>query len=549
METGGGFGGKEEYPSMIAGHAALLAWKSGRPVKMIYDRAEDMAATTKRHPSRRAPHGRHARRPLLAMDIDFVIDGGAYCTLSPVVLSRGTIHAAGPYAARTCACAAARSRPTRRRTARSAASARRRASSRSSGTWTRSPPRSASRPTSSAAATSSRRARRARRAGRSRAGRHARAARSRASSCPTITRSASASRARTRARGRSRRASASRRSCTAPASPAPASAPAIGRRRRGDADGRVRVLAASTEIGQGTNTIFSQIAADALGIDCDDVEVVAARHANVPNSGPTVASRTCMVVGKLVETAALGAEAHADRRGYLPGVYTRAPSSVAPARVRRAFGSLRDQRSTSRRRADVGRREVPRRRVRHLRVGRLRRRSVGRHDDVRDARRRLRRGAGGRARDQPRAGGRPDRGRRGAGHRLGALRGRRLARRADGQRADDQLHHADVDGPAADPRLLLRVPYAYGPGGAKGIGELPMDGPAPAILNASRTRPASTSTTAADARSADGRSMEPRWLTRETARDLHGQRPSRTVNARARHPMARLLDVLREELG
>src|SRR5215212_9109616 len=48
-ETGGGFGGKEEYPSMIAGHAALLAWKSGRPVKMVYDRAEDMAATTKRH--------------------------------------------------------------------------------------------------------------------------------------------------------------------------------------------------------------------------------------------------------------------------------------------------------------------------------------------------------------------------------------------------------------------------------------------------------------------------------------------------------------------
>jgi CO/xanthine dehydrogenase Mo-binding subunit len=52
METGGGFGGKEEYPSIIAGHAALLAWKSGRPVKLVYDRAEDMVATTKRHPSR-----------------------------------------------------------------------------------------------------------------------------------------------------------------------------------------------------------------------------------------------------------------------------------------------------------------------------------------------------------------------------------------------------------------------------------------------------------------------------------------------------------------
>src|SRR6202034_3633526 len=51
-ETGGGFGGKEEYPSMLAAHAALLAWKSGKPVKIIYDRAEDMVATTKRHPSR-----------------------------------------------------------------------------------------------------------------------------------------------------------------------------------------------------------------------------------------------------------------------------------------------------------------------------------------------------------------------------------------------------------------------------------------------------------------------------------------------------------------
>src|SRR6266542_4038450 len=97
-ETGGGFGGKEEYPSMIAGHAALLAWKSGRPVKMIYDRAEDMVATTKRHPSRtrhKTAVGKDGK--LLAMEIEFNIDGGAYCTLSPVVLSRGTIHAAGPY--------------------------------------------------------------------------------------------------------------------------------------------------------------------------------------------------------------------------------------------------------------------------------------------------------------------------------------------------------------------------------------------------------------------------------------------------------------------
>src|ERR1700687_306173 len=97
-ETGGGFGGKEEYPSILAGHAALLAWKSGQPVKMIYDRAEDMAATTKRHPSR-TKHRTAVTKDgkLQAMEIDFVIDGGAYTTLSPVVLSRGTIHAAGPY--------------------------------------------------------------------------------------------------------------------------------------------------------------------------------------------------------------------------------------------------------------------------------------------------------------------------------------------------------------------------------------------------------------------------------------------------------------------
>src|SRR5579863_205117 len=97
--TGGGFGGKEEYPSMIAAHAALLAWKSGRPVKLIYDRSEDMAATTKRHPSRtRHRTGVTRDGKLLAMEIDFTLDGGAYETLSPVVLSRGTIHAAGPYA-------------------------------------------------------------------------------------------------------------------------------------------------------------------------------------------------------------------------------------------------------------------------------------------------------------------------------------------------------------------------------------------------------------------------------------------------------------------
>src|SRR5712692_8126980 len=98
METGGAFGGKEEYPSMIAGHAALLAIKSGRPVKIIYDRMEDMVATTKRHPSRTRHRTAVSKDgKIFGGEIEFTIDGGAYATLSSVVLSRGTIHAGGPY--------------------------------------------------------------------------------------------------------------------------------------------------------------------------------------------------------------------------------------------------------------------------------------------------------------------------------------------------------------------------------------------------------------------------------------------------------------------
>ena len=98
METGGAFGGKEEYPSMIAAHASLLAMKSGKPVKIIYDRMEDMAATTKRHPSRTRHRTAVCKDgKILGGEIDFTIDGGAYATLSSVVLSRGAIHAGGPY--------------------------------------------------------------------------------------------------------------------------------------------------------------------------------------------------------------------------------------------------------------------------------------------------------------------------------------------------------------------------------------------------------------------------------------------------------------------
>src|SRR6266849_11219825 len=83
---------------MRAGDAALLAWKSRKPGKISFDRLEDMTATTERHPSRtrhRTAVGKDGK--ILGGEIDFTIDGGAYATLSSVVLSRGTIHAGGPY--------------------------------------------------------------------------------------------------------------------------------------------------------------------------------------------------------------------------------------------------------------------------------------------------------------------------------------------------------------------------------------------------------------------------------------------------------------------
>src|SRR5262249_32591472 len=70
------------------------------------------------------------------------------------------------------------------------------------------------------------------------------------------------------------------------------------------ADGHVRVLAASTDIGQGTTTVFAQIVADRLGIALEDVEVAPPDTSVVPDSGPTVASRTVMVVGGLLDGCA-----------------------------------------------------------------------------------------------------------------------------------------------------------------------------------------------------------------------------------------------------
>lgn len=96
--TGGGFGGKEDAPSLPAGMVAALAQATGRPVKYIMPREEDMQVMSKRHPGKivyRTAASKNGR--LLAIDVDYFLDSGAYATLSPVVLWRGINHAAGPY--------------------------------------------------------------------------------------------------------------------------------------------------------------------------------------------------------------------------------------------------------------------------------------------------------------------------------------------------------------------------------------------------------------------------------------------------------------------
>ncbi len=96
--TGGAFGGKEDVPSLVACQAAIPAYHLKRPVKLIYSRDEDIISMSKRHPGWiRYKSGADSNGVLKAVEVEYIIDGGAYSTLSPVVLWRGTVHAVGPY--------------------------------------------------------------------------------------------------------------------------------------------------------------------------------------------------------------------------------------------------------------------------------------------------------------------------------------------------------------------------------------------------------------------------------------------------------------------
>jgi CO/xanthine dehydrogenase Mo-binding subunit len=309
METGGAFGGKEEYPSMIAAHAALLAMKSGKPVKIIYDRMEDMAATTKRHPSRTRHRTALSKDgKILGGEIDFTIDGGAYATLSSVVLSRGAIHAGGPYywpSIRIRATALATNFPPHgafrgfgapqslfamerhmdriaQQVGLSAVEIRRRNFLRPGETTTTE-----------------------------------QVVREPIDLQKLLDRALELSDYHSKktsfANENKNDISTIRKGIGIAAFLHGAGFTGSGERYlssvvgvEGCADGTVRVLVSSTEFGQGTKTVLSQIAAEALDLPYESVSVAQSDTFEVPNSGPTVASRTVMVVGKLVQSAALG---------------------------------------------------------------------------------------------------------------------------------------------------------------------------------------------------------------------------------------------------
>jgi CO/xanthine dehydrogenase Mo-binding subunit len=466
-ETGGGFGGKEEYPSMIAGHAALAALKARRPVKLVYDRVEDMLATTKRHPGV-IRHRTGVRRDgrLTAMDVDVLLDGGAYATLSAVVLSRGVLHASGPY---RCDNIRIRGRAM----------------------MTNTPPNGAFRGFGApqtqfaievhmdriAAALNldpvRLRDRNALRPGDTTAtGQRMGADCSAREVLREAVKRTGFAKRRKALGGTNRGIGLSLffhgSGFTGAGETKLASKASLALTQRG-----ARILVANTEMGQGTRTMLAQIVADTLGVAYDDVEVNAADTGEVPDSGPTVASRTCMIVGRLLERCALELR---DRLGGLsPRAYLRRHGPLVVTKQYEKPPEMDWDESTYRGDAygsfgwacDVIEVEVDRDTwaVRPIKLTTV--------------------------------------------HEVGkAIHPMLVAGQIEGGTAqglgwallEDVIMHegrmvnhtmtnyivpTTLDTPDMD-IVVLERPYKHGPFGAKGVGEMPIDGPAPAVVNALR---------------------------------------------------------------
>jgi CO/xanthine dehydrogenase Mo-binding subunit len=471
-ETGGGFGGKEEYPSVIAGHAALLARKSGRPVKLVYDRVEDMLATTKRHPAivRHRTGVTHDGR-LTAIDIEVVLDGGAYATLSAVVLSRGVIHATGPY---RCDNVRIRGRVT----------------------MTNTPPNGAFRGfgapqtqfaaevhmdrIAAAVGVDPVRIREINALGPGDTTATGQRLGKETSALKVLREAVKQTDFKRKWRAYARSDSADRRrgiglslffhgsGFTGGGEVRLASKASLALTRRG-----VRILVASTEIGQGTRTMHAQIVADALGLPYAAVDVNAADTGVVPDSGPTVASRTCMVVGRILQRCA--EEMRATLGKLTPAQYLRKHGPLVitkeyehPTDMSWDDTSYRgDAYGTYGWACDVVEVEVDPDTWEARPLSFTTAHEIGKaiHPLLT-----IGQIEGGTA--------------QGLGY---ALLEDVVMR--DGRMANAQLTNYIIPTTLDTPPMrviVLENPYKHGPFGAKGVGEMPIDGPAPAVINALR---------------------------------------------------------------
>src|SRR6202167_2310405 len=487
-ETGGAFGGKEDYPSTLASHAALLAMKSGHTVKMVYDRMEDLAATTKRHPSRvRHRTALDANGKLLAMDIDLATDGGAYATLSATVLSRAQLHACGPYVCPNCRVRAR--------------------------AWaTNLVPYGAFRGFGAPQAIFA-------------IERHMDEIAAMIGLDPIELRRRNflhdgdttateqvmrepvildqlLDRALTESDYHAKRArfaqenprSAVKRGMGIAAFYHGSGFTGSGERYLNSLagldvtpEGKVRVLVASTEFGQGTNTILTQIAAEAIGIDYDDVMMAPPDTGIVPNSGPTVASRTSMVVGRLIERASRQLVTMLCENAGLGENFTTGEFFSACERYRAAQGEVR---SLCRYEAPPNifwddqkyRGEAYPAYAWSIQVAQVAVDTVTYAAEVEDF---WSVQEVGRVLNPVLAGGQIEGGiAQGIGY---ALYEKVVWQ--NGHMANSQMTNYIIPTAEDVPPIHVffeEIPFQYGAFGAKGIGELPHDGPAPAILNAIR---------------------------------------------------------------
>ena len=310
--VGGAFGGKEEYPTMLAGYAALPALKSGKPVKIVYERNEDILYTPKRHPIWvRFKTGVKKDGTLTAIECDFILDGGGYLTISDVVMFRGILHCALAY---RCENVTVRGKVARTNSFPCGAF---RGFGAPQAIWGMESHVDAIAARLGRAPHDYRRQIHARPGDVTPTG-QVLSQENGATDCLELAlkRADFAQKLKQASRGRLRKGQKKLYGIglsffahgAAFTGDGEAKFKAKGRVELARLDaGRpvVDIRVSSTEMGQGVHTIFTQIASDALGLDPAHVRYPMADTGLVPNSGPTVASRTTMVVGNVVFRAAL----------------------------------------------------------------------------------------------------------------------------------------------------------------------------------------------------------------------------------------------------